>query len=95
MALRGNSLWVVVATGTTTLFEYDVHTGEIVAVVDAGREGVGVTSTPRAVWVSDAAGHVARVDPRSHDVVAEIAVGEHLGPIAANGRSTWVAVLPR
>ena len=92
MSVRGETLWAVVATGTTTLFEYDTRTGEIVAVVDAGRTNVDVAATPEAVWVSDDAGTLVRVDPRTHRVVAQIPVRKNLKWIAAADHAVWTTV---
>jgi hypothetical protein len=71
------------------LFEYDTTTGEIVAVVDAGRTDVDLAVAGDAVWVADGAGQVVRVGPQSHAVVARIGVRKNLTAIAAGGRSVW------
>jgi len=80
---------VLVGSGTTELFEYDTTTGEIVAVVDAGRTDVDLAVAGDAVWVADEAGQVVRVGPRSHSVVAWIGVRRNLTAIAAGDHRVW------
>jgi DNA-binding SARP family transcriptional activator len=93
--VRGHALWALVGSGTTELFEYDATTGEIIAVVDAGRSDVDLAVDGDAVWVADQDGQVVRVGPRSHTVVARIGVRRNLTAIAAGGRRVWTTVAGR
>jgi len=92
IGVRGHALWALVGSGTTELFEYDTTTGEIIAVVDAGRTNVDLAVDGDAVWVAEETGQVVRVGPRTHAVLARIGVHRNLTAIAAGGRRVWTTV---
>jgi DNA-binding SARP family transcriptional activator len=94
LAIRGNSLWAIVANGTTQLFEYDATTGEIVSTPDVGRASTSLTVTDDAVWVSNDDGYVAHLESRNGNRVGRINVRKDITWIAAGEGAIWV-VVPR
>jgi DNA-binding SARP family transcriptional activator/streptogramin lyase len=94
LAIHGNSLWAIVANGTTQLFEYDASTGEIVSTPDVGRASTSLAVTDGAVWVANDDGYIARLDPRDGNRVRRINVRKDITWIAAGEGAIWV-VVPR
>jgi DNA-binding SARP family transcriptional activator/streptogramin lyase len=92
LAIRGNSLWAIVANGTTQLFEYDATTGEIVSTPDVGHASTSLAVTNDAVWVSNDDGYVARLESRDRTRVRRISVRKDITWIAAGEGAIWVAV---
>jgi DNA-binding SARP family transcriptional activator/streptogramin lyase len=92
LAIRGKSLWAIVANGTTQLFEYDASTGEIISTPDVGHASTSLAVTNDAVWVSNDDGYVARLGTRDGNRVRRINVRKDITWIAAGEGAIWIAV---
>jgi DNA-binding SARP family transcriptional activator len=93
MAARDNMLWVVVATGTTLLEQYDVGTGRLASTVVAGRTNSALALSREGLWVAELLDRdVVRVDPRTHKVVARIPLRRPANGIAVGAGAVWATV---
>lgn len=97
-AVRGGfgSVWVTRATGV--LGRYDAMTGESRAEIALSRSSTFLSIGPDAVWVMNQLGEVARVDPRTDEVVATIEAnpgGIIGGDIVATDDAVWLQATTR
>jgi DNA-binding SARP family transcriptional activator len=93
LAVQGNVLWAVVATGTTLLERYDLGTGKLEDAFDVARAADALASTPEALWLGEGQSRdVVRVDPRSGRVAARIGVRRPVVALAVGEGAVWAAV---
>lgn len=93
MAIAEGSLWVANCTGAN-VYRIDLAKAELQAIVATGladpRGETNVVHGAGAVWVaSDPAGKVARIDPATNAVIAEIAVAPETAFLAFGFDALW------
>lgn len=91
VAVGGGSAWTLVGpTAAARLARVDLETGRQVALVRAGRSPGWLAADASAVWVSDAAGALLRVEARTGRV-RTVLRRRGLGPVTAGRGDAWAA----
>jgi streptogramin lyase len=92
LAVAFGAVWVV-SVGTAKVYRVDAATGEVAAIVRAGKMPWGIGTGLGSVWVTDETDRtLLRVDPESDQVVATIDIGHRPHDVVVAGDSVWVSV---
>jgi hypothetical protein len=91
VAVGGGSAWALVGrTEAARLARVDLASGRQVALLPAGRSPSRLAADASAVWVSDAAGALLRVDPRTGRA-RTVLRSARLGRVTAAFGDAWAA----